>query len=332
MNNKNNNLIATQQQIIDLGISQKNATIYLTYLQSCAVNSKETIKTTYKTYFDNMKLFFRYLKQYEGNKYILSEQTLKDFTEIWERYCNYCYERGNNKRTLANKRTAISTFYDWCVKRKKIKYNPFMYIDKIRITESDKRRESYFLTPQQIWEINYVMNKDTKNFDLQDKLLFNLFLDSGARISEIHSLKLEQLNFHDMIFDNVRLKEGYIESLIFFENTKHMLEDWIEERKEKDIDNEYLFLTFYNKKYNKMTKETIRARIKKIGKIIGIDSFYPHSIRKTILNITGQQNEQIAAALGHHKDTKVTRKHYMKQKRLVDVRNALEEIRINSGL
>ena len=328
---KENNLTVINN-FINLGFSQKNAEIYFKYLQSCSVQSKETFKTTYKTYFDNMKLFFRYLKEYEGNKYILSEQTLKDFTEIWERYCNFCYSKNNNKRTIANKRTAISTFYDWCLKRRMIKYNPFMYIDKIRINETDKRRESYFLTPQQIWEINYIMSKETKNYDIQDKLLFNLFLDSGARISEIYNLTLNQLNLYEMVFNNVRLKEGYIESLIFFPATKKLLEEWLDYRRINNIDSEYLFITYYNRKINKMTKETIRSRIKKIGKIVNIDNFYPHSIRKSILNIAGQQNESIAAALGHHKNIEVTRKHYMKQKKLTDVRNALEEIRNLSGI
>ena len=162
----------------ELGISKKNIDIYVKYLQSCAVKSRETIPTTYKTYSDNMKLFFRYLKEYEGNKYIISEGTIKNFTEIWERYSNYCFERGNNKRTIANKRTAVSTFFDWCVKRRYLKLNPFIYIDEIKITDLDKRRESYFLSPQEIWEINYTMKHNPKQFDIQDRLLFNLFLDS----------------------------------------------------------------------------------------------------------------------------------------------------------
>ena len=60
----------------ELGISKKNIDIYIKYLQSCAVKSRETIPTTYKTYSDNMKLFFRYLKEYEGNKYIISETAI----------------------------------------------------------------------------------------------------------------------------------------------------------------------------------------------------------------------------------------------------------------
>ena len=56
--------VTTRIEGRELGISQKNIDIYFKYLQSCAIKSqKDTVNTTYKTYFDNMKLFFQYLKR-----------------------------------------------------------------------------------------------------------------------------------------------------------------------------------------------------------------------------------------------------------------------------
>ena len=231
----------------ELGISEKNIEIYVKYLQSCIIKSQDTVQTTYKTYFDNMKLFFRYLKEHEGNRYILSADTQKNFTDIWERYCSYCFSLGNSRVTVNKKRTACSTFFDWCLKRRLIKINPFVYVEKLKVTAGDKRRNSYFLSASQIWEINYVMKKDTKHFDTQDRLLFNLFLDSGARISEIYNLKLHQLDLDEMLFHNVRHKEGYIEPVIFFDDTKLLIKQWLKERQEKNIESEFLFVTSYNK-------------------------------------------------------------------------------------
>ena len=116
-----------------------------------------------------------------------------------------------------DKGTAISTFYDWCEKRDIIRYNPFRKIDSLKITSNDNRRKSYFEPQKQIWEINFEMMKDKKNFTLQDRIIFNLFLDSAARISAIHSLKINQLNLDENMFENVREKEGYIAFIIFFE-------------------------------------------------------------------------------------------------------------------
>ena len=112
-----------------------------------------------------MKLFFQYLREFEGNRYILSVDTQKNFTDIWERYCTYCFSKGNSRVTVNKKRTACSTFFDWCLKRRLIKINPFIYIEKLKVTAGDKRRNSYFLTASQIWEINYVM-KNNKKFDI----------------------------------------------------------------------------------------------------------------------------------------------------------------------
>ena len=136
----------------------------------------------------------------------------------------------------------------------------------------------------------------------------------------------------EMVFNGVRHKEGYIEPVIFFQETKEILKTWKELRAKKCINNEYIFITQYNKTINHMSKETIRSRIRKIGKIVGIEDFYPHSIRKSILNITGQQSETVAAALGHHKSTTVTREHYMKKKKLTEMRNTLLQIRNLAGL
>ena len=324
--------VTTKVEGKDLGISQKNIDIYIKYLHSCAIKSQDTVNTTYKTYFDNMKLFFQYLREFEGNRYILSVDTQKNFTDIWERYCTYCFSKGNSRVTVNKKRTACSTFFDWCLKRRLIKVNPFIYVEKLKVTQADKVRESYFLTPSQIWEINYTMKNNSKKFDIQDKILFNLFLDSGARISEIYNLKIEQLDLEEMVFNGVRHKEGYIEPVIFFSETKMLIKEWLKERVIQGIESEFLFITFYDKRYNHMSKETIRARVRKMGKVIGIDNFYPHSLRKSILNITGQQSETIAAALGHHKNTDVTREHYMKKKKLTEMRNTLLQIRSLAGL
>lgn len=229
--------------------------MYKKYLQSRYLQSEDTFNTTYKTYYNNIKLFLDYVEEYIGNVYILSPEFQEDFTDTWENYSLYCIKNlHNSKRTIANKRVALSSFFDWCVKRRLISVNPFVYIDKIKITDQDKVRESYFLTPQQIWEIKYTMQHNSKKFDLQDKLLFSLFLDSGCRISEIHSLTLKQLDLDEMVFNDVRHKEGYIESVIFFDETKKLLKELIEERMKKGIVSQYLFVTQYNRKYNQNVK------------------------------------------------------------------------------
>ena len=82
-----------------------------------------------------------------------------------------------------------------------------------------------------------------------------------------------------------------------------------------------------------MTKETIRNRIKKIGNIINIDDFYPHSIRKTIINIISNiGNITDGAILANHKNSKVTSEHYIKHQKQNDIKNRLIDLRAKAGL
>lgn len=175
--------------------------------------------------------------------------------------------------------------------------------------------------------------KNKKNYDIQDRLLFNLFLDSAARISAIYSLKISQLNLDENLFENVREKEGYIVSIIFFNETKELIKEWLKIRERNKIVNDFFFVTFYDGKYRQMTKETIRNRIKKIGKIINIDNFYPHSIRKTIINIISNiGNISDGAILANHKNSKVTSEHYIKHQKQNDIKNRLIDLRAKAGL
>lgn len=314
-------------------VNKKNIEIYSKYLMSCSIKSKDTMNTTYKIYLSNMKLFMIYLKKFEGNRYLISEDTIKNFSEIWERYASSCMSLGNNNRTINNKRTALSTFYDWCEKRDYIKYNPFRKIESMKVGEQDKRRKSYFLTQKQIWEINFEMKRNKKKYDIQDRILFNLFLDSASRISAIHSLKIKQLDLINSCFEGVREKEGYIVQVIFFQETKELIEKWIKERQEKGIISEWLFVTKYNGKVNRMSKETIRDRVRKMGKVVDIEDLYPHSLRKTIINIiSGIGDISDGAGLAHHKNSKVTAEHYIQQKQQNDMRNRLLDLRKKAGL
>lgn len=64
------------------GINEKNLEIYEKYLCSCYLKSRETINTTYKIYKSNMMQFLEYLKEYERNRYLISENTIKNFHDI----------------------------------------------------------------------------------------------------------------------------------------------------------------------------------------------------------------------------------------------------------
>jgi len=226
-------------------IKGRNAEIYLEYLNSSIAKNAATKNTTYKTYLNNMKQFVEYLKVYENNRYLLSKDTLKFIVSILERYIRYCREvKGNNARTINNKITAISSFYIWGVKRDLIATHPFRdKLDRLKVTDVEKRRNSYYLTNKEIIEINIKMEMD-KRYDLQDRIIFNLIIDTACRISALQSIKINNIDLEQGIITGIVEKEQKIVEFVIFEDTVKLIREWLECRNDNV---EYLLVTKYKK-------------------------------------------------------------------------------------
>lgn len=315
-------------------LKKENVEVYLEYLNSCKSSNWDTWETTYKTYCNNFKLFLVWFQKVYKNRLLLSKDTLLEMPSIIESYRNYCRTLGNSKRTLMNKTTAISTFYSWCVRRNKIKYHPFdSKLDRLRFTDKDKIRKSYFLTTEQILTVRLYMQVESKKYDLQDRILWELFLDSACRITAVQNLKIEQLRIEEGYFADVKEKEGYIVNAFFFEKCKELLKLWLIERKEKGINIDYIFITKYNGVYKKMTQGAIRERIKKLGKIINIDDLYPHTLRKTSINlINNLAGLGLASSYANHSSSGVTSKHYIAKANPAEIRNSIINARKKLGI
>ena len=306
-------------------LKRENVAIYMEYLNSCKASNWETWNTTYKTYVNNFKLFLIWLQKKHKNRYLLSKETLTEMPIIIEEYRNYCRELGNSKRTLMNKTTAISSFYSWCVRRNRIKFHPFdKKLDRLKFTDIDKVRKSYFLTTEQILTVRLYMQVEQKKYDLQDRILWELFLDSACQISAIQNLTLKQLDIEAGYFTEVKEKEGYIVNAFFFSKCKELLKLWLEERKEKGIQEQWLFVTKYGNIYKQLSQGAIRDRIKTMGKILGIEDLYPHTLRKTSINLINNLAELgLASTYANHSSSGVTSKHYIQKQSAEEIRNAL---------
>ncbi len=312
---------------------QKNIEIYQKYYDSCTAINTRTINTTYATYKYNMMYFFEWLKD-NGNYYLLSKKFIKQCIDIIEQYLSYCKRiRGNSNQTLHKKITAISSFYIWALKRGLVDRHPTsMILKRPTITQQDKVRKSYFLTTEQVKTIYKTM--DTENWDIRDKVIFSLLFDTGMRINALYSLKLEQLNLEDCVFCNVNEKMGKIIDYVFFEKTKQYITEYLKFR--SDSDNEYFLITKY-RTVNHMSKETIRARVRKIGTIVGIYNLYPHTIRKTSVNLISKfAGIEIASEFANHQKTDTTKAHYIQPKTFKEkregIRGAYEKMNIINSI
>lgn len=310
--------------------NNKNWRIYKEYLNSCIARNEAVKNTTYRTYTNSMKQFIEYLKKYEKNKYLLGKDTLKSTVGILEKYIRHCREKlNNNARTINNKITAISSFYIWAVKRDLIEVHPFRdKLDRLKVTDLEKRRKSYYLNSKEIVEIQVKM-KLSEKYDLQDQIIFNLIIDTACRINALQSIKLENIDLMNGIIDGIVEKEQKIVEFAIFEETIELIKEWLKCRKNSA---EYLFVTKYRGIFKQMSKSTIRDRVRKIGKLIGIDNLYPHSLRKTSINLLAEVGGiNLASEFANHNSVDVTKKHYIRKTTAAEKKTKLLEMRKKIG-
>lgn len=294
---------------------QKNKEIYEMYLQSKIAKSLDTVDTTYKTYQSNMNLFLKWFHEQDKGYYLLDKKMLNEFPEIIDRYAIYCLTiRKNNKVTVNNKLVTLSSFYIWARRNRKILFNPVLDIERQQKWRQDKRRNSYFLTVEQVKFIKKTMSENTKKYDLRTRLIFHIFIDSAIRIGELMRLKISNMDIEEGVFKNIRQKGGELRDVNISDDTRRLLHEYLVWRKQNNINIDNLFVTKYNGAYKAMSRETVRARVKDIGKIVDIDDLYPHTLRKTVVNIISRLgNIEDGALIAHHKNTNVTKEHYVEE-------------------
>lgn len=307
---------------------EMNEKIYSEYLKSKIAKSMDTVNTTFKTYQSNMNLFLKWFHENDKGYYLLDTKMLDEFPEILDRYMIYCItERGNNKVTVNNKIVTMSSFYIWARRNRKAVFNPVLDIERQQKWRQDKRRNSYFLTVDEIKTIKDTMSSNTKKYDLRTRLIFYIFIDSAIRIGELMRLKISNMDIENAVFRGIRQKGGELRDVNISDETRRLIHEYLIWRKQNNITLDELFVTRYNGKYKPMSRETVRARVKEIGKIVGIEDLYPHTLRKTTVNlVTRMAGIEKGALIAHHKNTTVTKEHYVKPLSEDEVKEQLKEL------
>lgn len=311
-------------------VNPKNIKIYDRYLKSRIIHNSDVKATTYKVYHSYMNIFMCYIAEYWDNFYLLDEDVLDDeMLDVMESYMAFLADDcGNGKKVINTKVSAVSSFYIWATKRRMIKSHPFDgKLDRIKGAQDEKRISVHFLHEDQIKEITDTLAEDKTSlnkYDRQDELIWNIAFDSACRIGALYRLSLSNLNLDKNVFENIREKRGKIVDIPFTDRTKQIIVDYLKWRKENGIETDAFF---YNREQERMSKQALSMRIRKIGEIIGIGDFRPHSIRKSRLNQIGQAgNIELAKELAHHQSLDTTARFYMEKKSEAETLKEINEL------
>ena len=318
-------------------ILPNNQKLYDKYLQSNILKNPDVKSTTYNVYSNYFKQFLIWLGENYKDLGLYDEEFMTDAVDILEGYMAFCQsELNNHKKIINTKLSAISSFYIWSAKRGLIKYHPFQNkLDRMKKAQDEHILTSYFLNKEQIEEIRKSLYAEDSKWELQDKILFEVSLFSGNRIGALEKLTLSSLNLEEMVFENIREKEGYRVSVPFENTCKDMIETWLSMRHDNfdKLQCDALFIhKVKDETYEPLKRGALYQRMVKFGKIIGIEDFRPHCMRKTCINQIYEESGDLnlASQWANHKSSAVTQASYIKPVSKADLRKKLMDIKKNN--
>ena len=262
------------------------------------LNYQETNKILIKQFIKNKKLkglSKKSLQYYESQLIKLSEWTIKSFIEMnsndLKEYLLFFRELNNcSKVTLNNVRRILSSFWSWLEIEEKIIINPMKRIPHIKTPKYIHKA----FTDEEVEVLrNYLYSQKSK----RNIAIFELLLSSGLRLSELESLRIDDVNLVEC--EGLVMGKGGKERKFYFsERAKVCITDYLNSR----VDNkEWLFVSEVAP-YNKFGSSGIGYMVRETGRRCGIENVHPHRFRRTMatrLVRKGMPIEQVSKLLGH---------------------------------
>jgi integrase/recombinase XerD len=264
------------------------------YLRFCTLRKNLNSKT--------IKSYSTDLKQFES--FIISNNFECDNKKSIENYIDHLHSNYKPK-SVKRKFASIKAFFHYLEIEEIIEINPF---HKIQV----KYKEPFILpktiplsTISTIMEFAYNKYNNSKTFysrnaNLRNVLLLKLLFATGMRISELCSLKTEQINFNDYVIKIYG--KGSRERLIQICNTnvQQLLEKY---SKEFNYELSHYNFFFINRLGNRLSEQSVRNMINNYALECGISlHITPHMFRHSFATLLLEEDvdiRYIQQMLGH---------------------------------
>lgn len=309
---KPDNIVIKENYLIEKCITIENnlprfMKDYFLYLKGSVATS------TRVAYLEDIQFFCNYLVETKEltNADKISDINLDEFNNVKARdinlflgdYCTRYYKYTdkntlvyeNNNRSLARKKSSISTLFKFLYRNEQIEsnitdgFNPIKLpkpqpdaIKRLEIDEVARMLESVE-TGEGLTDKEKVYWKKTK---LRDKAILALFVTYGLRLSELRELNISSFNFSRGEFKIYR-KRGKEVLMPINHTCELVVKDYIEnERPQSEmLDETYKDALFLSLQYKRMDPKAIRQLVKKYTSIsmeTSRDNGYsPHKLRAT---------------------------------------------------
>ena len=234
-----------------------------------------------------------YLDFLSRNKKSILKATRKDI----EKFLSERKEQGSKSRTVARNKVSIVNLYKFLVMENYISKNPTDNLEVIRL----KRVLPESLTTTEVDDLLSVHNEKTDK-GLRDKAIFELMYSSGLRVSEICSLKID-----DIFFEGKYLRicgKGKRERIVpINDRALDILQRYIQTSRVIMVKGKKTSELFLNFRGDKISRVGIWKIVKETMKKSGIEkNIYPHTLRHSFATHLIQHGEDLRAVqrmLGH---------------------------------
>ncbi|EGQ1312317.1 tyrosine recombinase XerC [Staphylococcus pseudintermedius] len=243
---------------------------------------------TFKAYHDDLVQFNRFLAQ--------EQLSLTAFKYIDARnYLQTLYDLGLQRTTVSRKISTLRSFYAFWMTQDHEIVNPF-----VQLVHPKKERylPTFFYTEEMEALFQTVMQDAHKG--LRDRVILELFYATGIRVSELVSLKTEDVDL-EMCWIKVLGKGGKERIVPFGEFCRQSIEQYLAEFAPiHNVQHPYLIT---NLKGQPITERGVRYVLNDIVKrTAGVTSIHPHKLRHTfathLLN-EGADLRTVQSLLGH---------------------------------
>lgn len=260
-------------------IKDKDVLDYLEYLKF----ERRVSANTIDSYGENLLLLCETVKKEVIN---LKKNDIKNFLDNVDA----------TPRTKAHYLTVFNSFYKYLVFMDKIDVNP---CDGIKSPRLEKKLPNY-LTSDEIDKLFDL--RLTKPIDYRNKALLEVIYATGARISEVISLELNQIDFEECVIKV--MGKGKKERIIPLGNTAlNSLYIYISNYRAFLVKNDTCNYVFLNKNGTKISRQGVFKILKELANNAGIKKeISPHTLRHSfatnLLN-NGADLRVIQELLGH---------------------------------
>lgn len=202
--------------------------------------------------------------------------------------------------------SSLNNFFDWLVKKKYVDVNPIQLVER---PKNNTQHQVTYLTKTQINKLLKATDSNPSEvMAIRDRTIISLALATALRVSALVNINIEDIDFNNNVI-NVIEKRQKVRAIPFGEQTKKMLKEWIDVRREafSDVDTDALFVS---QKKGRISVDSIGDLLAKYCDEANIQRITPHKLRATAACMLAKNDipiKAIAKQLGHNNITTTMR-------------------------